>query len=68
MADSSVSVAGPVTVRSDSAERVAYELMMQIATNEGKYNESNRDYWLTLYWQCRKATNYSKLESILEKK
>jgi hypothetical protein len=50
---------------SDSKQRVAYDLMMQISYNE-KDKTTNRAYWLTLYRQCYKAANGGSLESILK--
>lgn len=66
MADD-VSIDGPVSIQSDSKERVAYDLTKTIARNESSSERKNRDYWLTLYNQCRKATEGYGLESILSK-
>jgi hypothetical protein len=46
-------VQGPVDVRSDSPERVAYELMTRIdGTNEIDPSKKNEAYWLSLYHRC----------------
>lgn len=55
---------------SQSREAVALELTKIIANAE--YNREdgkvqNRDYYLTLYRQCFKATNAHPLDSILKK-
>jgi len=50
---------------SDSKQRVAYDLMLQISYNE-KDKPKDRAYWLTLYRQCYKAVSNSSLESILK--
>ena len=64
-----VAVSGPVTVRADSSHRVAYELMEKIAGREeaNDAQKKTRDYWLTLYFQCHKATVSNSLESILKR-
>jgi hypothetical protein len=51
---------------SGSPQRVAFDLMVHIAKHEidedevitpgGEDSKKSRDYWLTLYRQCRKAT------------
>jgi len=68
MANDSVSVSGPIDIASDSKQAVAFELMKHIANwEEGKGAQmKTRDYWLTLYRQCYKATNGSALERILQ--
>jgi hypothetical protein len=49
---------GPV--EASSAEAVAFRLMEKIASCEANTktgdNQHSRDYWLTLYIQCRRAT------------
>ncbi len=63
------SINGPVTIKENSRERVAFDLMMQIISQDTRYdNEANdRKYWLTLYRQCLKATaGVVNLESILK--
>lgn len=51
---------------SDSKQRVAYDLMLQIShsASEDK-NKKDRSYWLTLYCQCYKATSGDGLSSVL---
>lgn len=69
MTSENIAVTGPVKVVSDSPSRVAYELMNEIAHNEGKKStEKTREYLLTLYRQCHKAVNGHQLESILDQK
>jgi hypothetical protein len=55
MADQSMSVSGPVTVKSDSKERVAFELMNAIARMESA--PKDRTYYLTLFSQCLQVAN-----------
>ena len=61
-------VSGPVEIKDNSKERVAFDLMAVIVNNESraKQERSNRNYWLTLYSQCLKATSNYALESILK--
>lgn len=68
MADSSISVSGPVAVKTDSNARVALELMEHIAAWENKQNidKANREYWLKLYWQCFQAASGSRLSHVLQ--
>lgn len=67
MASDSVSVSGPVDIESTSRQAVAFKLMQQIANWEEIPDDQKkkREYWLTLYRQCYKATNGGSLESIL---
>jgi hypothetical protein len=51
-----VSVSGPVKIQSDSAERVAYDLMVRILTNESSVSKDRR-YYFDLYSQCRQIVN-----------
>lgn len=47
-------------------QRVAFDLMLQIAGDEKRpAEERTREYWLTLYVQCHKATNGQILERVL---
>jgi hypothetical protein len=64
----SVNVSGPIDIRSDSRQRVAYDLMDKISRyEEGRDNDKKRrDYWLTLYNQCYKAASGSSLQSTLK--
>ena len=68
MADSSVSVSGPVAIKSDSNARVAYELMLHISGWEtvSDSDKRNRDYWLKLYWQCYQASSGASLGHTLQ--
>ena len=66
MADS-VSVKGPVQVDTSSQESVAYELTRLIAHNENSSDKTTRDYWLTLYTQCHRATRGFNLRDVLSK-
>jgi hypothetical protein len=68
----SLSVSGPVKVNLEpgSPAAVAYELMLHIGSGDdlqGKDQESRRQYFLTLYRQCYKATSGHGLESILQR-
>lgn len=62
------SISGTVNVQTvDSQYRVAFELMEKISQWEPEHTKKdNREYWLTLYYQCRKATYASSLESTLK--
>ena len=48
----------------DSAERVAFDLMKEIANHEEV--RVSREYFLKLYRQCLKATLRKDLKSILQ--
>ncbi len=65
MADN-VSINSPIDVKSNSKERVAYDLMVTIGSNENSPEYKTRDYWLTLYRQCYKAANGANLEYVLK--
>jgi hypothetical protein len=70
MADQSTSITSPVEIKTDSEASVALDLARIIATgeNHSRDKESEREYWLTLYYQYRKATKgIVGLKSILEK-
>jgi hypothetical protein len=70
MADQSTSITSPVEIKTDSEASVALDLARIIATgeNHSRDEESEREYWLTLYYQCWKATKgIAGLKSILEK-
>ena len=57
-------VSGPIEIKDNSAERVAYDLMGRIAYAEdgNQKQESNpRDYYLELYYQCLKTVKGSDL-------
>jgi len=55
-------------IRSDSKERVAYELMSRIAVLEeiSDQQRASKSYWFGLYRQCFKAVSGHTLESILK--
>lgn len=54
--------------RSDSKERVAYELMSRIAVLEdiSEQQRASKSYWFGLYRQCFKAVSGHTLDSILK--
>jgi hypothetical protein len=65
MSNESVSVSGPISVRSDAKERVAFDLMEHIGNqcfDSDQAAQKTKDYWLKLYQQCLKATKGVKLE------
>lgn len=66
----SISVSGPVAVKSDSNARVAYELMSYISGWESapEAEKRTREYWLKLYWQCYQAADGSSLSHVLQSK
>jgi hypothetical protein len=58
-------VTGPVEIKPDSEARVALDLAKIIAKNDE--TEETREYWLTLYYQCRMATTgKDRLKSIID--
>lgn len=63
-----VSVSGPIAVRSDSSDRVAFDLMDRIAAweNAPEDKKRTREYWLTLFFQCKEATRGGYLDSVLK--
>lgn len=66
MADK-IEVTSPVTIESDSKERVALELLKIIDSYSNiKGDQKDKKYWLTLYSQCYKATKGHALEGILK--
>jgi hypothetical protein len=48
----------------DGNARVAYELMHVIASGEGAMTQ-DRNYWLTLFFQCVQATRTGHLSNVL---
>ncbi len=65
-----INIANAVKVISDSTARVAFELMKEIAFHEihQEAEKETRQYWLTLFHQCMKATSsHTNLETILKK-
>ena len=66
MADTTI--AGSVRVLDHSIERVAFDLMMQIARIEATPSpEAARDYYLKLFIQCHAAARGHNTESILKR-
>lgn len=67
MANDTFAVSGPVEIESASKQSIAFKLMKLIADQENapETKKQTRQYWLTLYRHCHKATNGSSLESIL---
>jgi|SaaInl8_200m_RNA_FD_contig_81_410074_length_1634_multi_3_in_0_out_0_2 hypothetical protein len=61
-------ITNPVEIKSNSKERVAFDLMKHISLKEKRQgdNQQDRKHWLTLYSQCLKATYGFPLESILK--
>ena len=55
-------------IRSDSKERVAYELVSRIAVLEDTSDQqrASKSYWFGLYRQCFKAVSGHTLDSILK--
>ena len=70
MPSDSVQITKPVEVQNDAKARVAFDLMDHVSRYEdGKDAEKKtRDYWLTLYCQCYKATNGDAVKYVLEQK
>jgi hypothetical protein len=67
MSTEKTELTGPVSITPDSEARVALELAKMIADRENSVGTKDREYWLTLYYQCRMATaNKEKLNAILE--
>lgn len=68
MADS-MNIKGPVEVKDNSAERVAFDLMSVIAGKENPTmgsdcqakKNSNRLYYLNLYAECLNAVKYQQV-------
>jgi hypothetical protein len=60
-------ISSPVSIKTDSASRVAYDLMRFIGENVESGDRSNREYWLTLYRQCYKATHGNALKYLLNR-
>lgn len=62
-------VSGPIEVKDNSAERVAFDLMAVIANRENPVRgeqcramkESNRLYYLNLYKECLNVVKYHKV-------
>lgn len=64
MADN-ISVSGPISIKDNSVERVALELMEKIASAERGSGDENyrkpnsREYYLKLYNQCHQVVGWS---------
>ncbi|MDD2540630.1 MAG: hypothetical protein PHH28_06250 [Desulfuromonadaceae bacterium] len=66
MADQ-VSITSPVSIESDSKERVAFDLACKIDYYSSlKAENKDKRYWLSLFRQCRKAVYGKTLEQILQ--
>lgn len=66
MADSSVTVSGPVHVQSDAKERVAFDLMMAINSySTVKADGKDKAYWLNLYSLCLSTVRGGSVSRIL---
>lgn len=65
----SLKVQGPIEIKDNSAERVAYDLMTVIAHNENPTYDnhcaakraSNRLYYLNLYKECLDVVKHSEV-------
>lgn len=66
MADNNTRINGPVTLQSDGADRVAFDLMEKIAQYDKVPSVRDEKYWLSLYRHCWLITHGSKLEDALE--
>jgi len=64
MSTDNISVSGPVRIESDSRFRVAFELMDLISSIEDQ--EKDREYWLSLFAQCVRATHGVSIEKIMK--
>ncbi len=61
-------VSGSLEVKPSSREAVAFDLLLKITSHEVQTGlTKDRDYWLTLYRQCYKATCGFDLAHILAK-
>jgi len=66
MADQ-VSLTSPVTVVSDSKQRVALDLTSRIDSySDLDRKQKDRKYWLTLYCQCYKAVDGCSIGAVLK--
>jgi hypothetical protein len=61
-------VSGPVEIKSASKEQAALALLEKIINYDNRFDveSKERKYWLTLYFQCLKATSGCDLENILK--
>jgi hypothetical protein len=60
-----MSISGPVTVASDSSERVALDLTLYVGSQEQRVKK-DRKYWLTLYAQCLDVAHGKTLKAVLD--
>jgi hypothetical protein len=61
MSTEKTELTGPVSITPDSEARVALELAQIIAFNETSVETKDREYWLNLYHQCRRATSSNRV-------
>lgn len=62
-------MAEKVEIQSDAKERVAYDLMIKIASlDQTPGPQRDKKYWLGLYRQCFKATIGCDIETVLDEK
>jgi hypothetical protein len=61
-----VRVRGPVEVRSESVERVAFDLLEKIASYEDRAGTPPRRYFLDLYHLCWLAAHGNETEENLQ--
>ena len=61
-------IQNPIEIKDNSKERVAFDLANLISSHEKdiSYEQKDRKYWLTLYYQCLLATSDRSLKSILK--
>lgn len=68
MSSDTMTISSPISIKDNSKERVALELLQIVTRYESKEdNSKNRAYWLTLYSQCLQATSGLDIESIQPK-
>jgi hypothetical protein len=61
-----IDITSPVSIESDSKERVAFDLACKIDYfSSVKSEQKDKKYWLTLYRQCYKATKGYGLDKLL---
>jgi hypothetical protein len=65
MADQTVSVSGPVSIKSDSVQRVALELADKINYYVDGNTPRDREYWLNLYSQCLQVVGGRDVKKVL---
>lgn len=67
MSDNSRTVSGSVTLKERSETAIAFELMRHIGEWEAEVEEQDRKYWLTLFCQCKRATDGYGVERVLDR-